>query len=88
MRGSLAHPEPAIELDNQFRGLVGEDLRTQLHVDEMAALLASHDFTVLSDEADIDLASRYWNDPPAARPLSMRVFPEWERLVLAGRAKG
>ena len=40
---------------------------------------------VLSDEADIDLADRYWKDPPSAHPGPIQYFPEWERLAVAER---
>lgn len=65
--------------------LVGEPLHARYTQQDMAALLSSFGFAVLSDEADIDLANRYWKDPPAAHPGSMAAFPEWERLAVAER---
>lgn len=66
-------------------GLVGEHLRSQLHREEMASLLGGLGFRVMADEADADLADRYWKDPPPSHPRSIHLFPEWERLVVAER---
>lgn len=66
-------------------GMVGEHLRGQFHRDQMEALLGGAGFGVLSDVADIDLADRYWKDPPSAHPRTIHLFPEWERLAVAER---
>ncbi len=66
-------------------GLVGEHLRGQYRRHEMEDLLARFGFGVISDEADIDLANRYWKDPPSAHPRTIHLFPEWERLAVAER---
>lgn len=68
--------------------LVGEPVHARYDRHEMAALLEGLGFSVLSDEADIDLADRYWKDREAARPRAIHLFPEWERLVVAGRVAG
>lgn len=68
--------------------LVGEPVHARYDRHELAALLADLGFSVLSDETDIDFADRYWKDPPAARPRSIHLFPEWERLVVAERVAG
>jgi hypothetical protein len=51
----------------------------------MESLLGEMGFRVLSDQSDVDIADRYWKDPPAAHPRSIRFFPEWERLAVAER---
>ena len=66
-------------------GVVGEHLHAQFHRDEMESMLSALRFEVLSDEADIDLADRYWKDPPSAHPSPIQYFPEWERLAVAER---
>lgn len=65
--------------------LVGEPVHARYQRPEMAALLADLGFDALSDEADVDLAARYWKDPPSAHPRSIHLFPEWERLAVAER---
>jgi methyltransferase (TIGR00027 family) len=65
--------------------LVGESVHASYEQPEMAALLGDLGFTVRSDEADIELASRYWKDPPGAHPRSIHLFPQWERLAVAER---
>jgi methyltransferase (TIGR00027 family) len=65
--------------------LVGEAVHAAYHRDEMASLLADLGFVVRSDEADVDLANRYWKDPPSVHPRSIHRFPEWERLAVAER---
>ncbi len=77
---------PAIHKLATFLGsAVGERLHATYHREEMESLLGTKGFVVLSDEADIDFANRYWKDPPAAHPRSMHLFPEWERLTIAER---
>ena len=76
----------SIDRLGRFLGdLVGEHLRGQYRRHEMEELLARFGFGVLSDEADIDLANRYWKDPPSAHPRTIHLFPEWERLAVAER---
>jgi methyltransferase (TIGR00027 family) len=94
-RLALTYTRPSHELGHtvdraaRFLGsLIGEPLHARYGKDEMAALLQGLGFAVLSDEADSDLAARYWKDPPAAHPRSMDLFPEWERLAVAERIRG
>jgi methyltransferase (TIGR00027 family) len=68
-------------------GLVGEPLHGRYGSEEMASLLERFGFSMLSDESDVDLASRYWKDPPSAHPRSIHLFPEWERLAVAERVE-
>lgn len=68
--------------------LVGEPVHASYDRSEMAALLADLGFAVRSDERDVDLANRYWKDPPSAHPRSIHLFPEWERLAVAERVAG
>jgi methyltransferase (TIGR00027 family) len=84
-----AHLGDAVDRLAAFLGsLVGEPLHARYDQPETAALLGDLGFTVLSDEADIDLANRYWKDPPAAHTRSIHLFPEWERLAVAVRRAG
>lgn len=94
-RLAITYTRPAREIgraiDRVARALgdlVGEPLHGRYARADMQALLASYGFTVIADEADIDLASRYWKDPPSAHPRSMAAFPEWERLAVAERIQG
>jgi methyltransferase (TIGR00027 family) len=65
--------------------IVGEPVHARYRRHEMADLLRGFGFEVRSDDADADLADRYWKDPPSAHPRTIHLFPEWERLAVAER---
>lgn len=93
-RLALTYMRPAADIGHgvdRLAGILARIVGEPVHAharygrDEMARELASFGFSVLSDEADVDLARRYWGDPQAAHPRSIAAFPEWERLALAER---
>lgn len=94
-RLAITYTRPAHEIGHavdrvaSFLGsLVGEPLFGRYRRSEMADLLRGFGFAVQSDEADVDLAARYWKDPPAVHPRTLQAFPEWERLAVAERIRG